>query len=563
MSEESLIEKRKLAARTAKLLSLKKRKLYEHNFFEFFKEAWKQSIDMGVPFADSWHYRYLCEYLTIIGAGKFHEYFPGKKGIIINVPPRTSKSNMLSIAFPVWKWINDPTARIMAISYGADLAIPLSLKRRDLIKSDWFRSNWGDKVRIKDDSDQKVRFDSTAGGYMIAGTPGGTITGIGGNLILIDDPLKASETNSKAAREGVNNFWDDALDSRLNDPSKDLYMVIMQRLHSKDLSGYLMDKEKDWWINVSIPMEAERDTEFIGPLSGKSYPFLKGELLGGKRFPAHTVASWRSKTRFWRSQMQQDPTRATGYIFNPDGWRYYDPTSMPDPPFQVMSVDCAYKSGKDNDQNAIHIYGAEGVNRWLLYRDTRIMNYTSLLDAIREAKKMFPKIAYILVEEAANGFAVIKQLRSEFPGVVGIKPEGSKESRAHSASADVESGNVFLPMNERVGWTQKFVDNFSDFAGDGSVEYDDDIDAMSQAVNWLRARYNGVMGYYDTLAKEDAPVATVVAMMANVARLDTPLSSTCSSCKRTVAVVNGSWQCDWCGCSGKYVPESPKGFPTR
>lgn len=526
---------------TQQQLLTAERNAYRSDFGQFFKAAWSE-LEPNVPFTDSPHYDLLFEYGQLIGSGEFKSLYPDKKGLIINIPPRTLKSITFNVALPAWVWTHSPHKRFLTISYGKDLAVSFSVKRRDLMRTRWYTSHFPE-VRIKEDADLKDRYDNDKTGYMVCGSPGAIATGYGGNIIIIDDLLKADEAFSKQSRESANKFFDNSLTSRRNNPAEDVYLIVCQRLHEADIVGHLLKTEPDEWVVIDIPMEAEDDRTYLFPLSNRKWIRKKGHTLLPERFTPSWIRSEKRRPRVWSGQYQQHPSPAGGFIFDPDRWGIYDPTVQVDPDFQIMSVDCAWKSAEENDLTAIHVYGVSGIKRWLLHRYTAHMNYIQQLESIREIRRTFPKISYVLIEEAANGYAVIKQLREEMTGVEAIKPEGGKESRAVAASAD--QSNVFLPMPEKETWVQhEWIDNFAHFTGEGSIEHDDDIDAFSQAMNWLRSRFWGT----EHLDKQYAEIQKAGSRNSGIEET-TP--GTCRACGQPAKVTGDGWACTVCKASGR------------
>jgi len=253
--------------------------------------------------------------------------------------------------------------------------------------------------------------------------------------------------------------------------------------------------------------------------------------------------------RVWSGQFQQKPSPPGGFIFNPDRWgasggvaSFWNPTgAIPDPEFQLITVDCARKSAAENDNTCVMAMGVNGSQRWILDIDMRVMTYNEQIDSIRTMRKKFPKVSYVLIEQAANGFAVIKQLQEEMTGIIPIDPEGGKESRAVAASADME--NTFWPDPARDPRIQSHIDNFANFAGEGSVEHDDDVDAYTQAINWLRMRFWG----QDHLDKAYAEIQRKPGEL----KLDTDAKELCPGCeKATVVRVGSEWHCTNCPSQG-------------
>lgn len=226
------------------------------DFGKFFRESWEQVMEPGTCLAPSWHYDFLAEWLTLVGNGEFRRQNPRRKGIVINIPPRTGKSLMCTAAFPAWLWTFNPEKKIMAISYGAELAIPLAVKRRQLIESPWYQRRFPN-VKMREDENLKQRQSNTKGGYFVAGTPGGTITGVGGDIIIVDDPLKADAAYSAVERKSANDFYDNTLRSRLNSPTEGVFVVVMQRLHEDDFTGHVLKSEPGEWEHVVVPLIEE------------------------------------------------------------------------------------------------------------------------------------------------------------------------------------------------------------------------------------------------------------------------------------------------------------------
>jgi predicted phage terminase large subunit-like protein len=529
----------------AQQVLIAERELYRSDFGAFFRAAWEESLEPRVPFTNSPHYDLLFEYAQAIGTGAFKELYPDKQGLIINIPPRTLKSLAFNVALPAWVWTHSPEKRFLTVSYGKDLAISFSVKRRDLMRTKWYQSHFPE-VKIKEDADLKDRYDNDKTGYMVCGSPGAISTGTGGNIIIIDDLLKADDAFSKLSRESANKFYDNALTSRRNNPAEDVYLIVCQRLHEGDIVGHLLKNEPDEWVVLDIPMEAEEERVYRFPITDRTWRRKVGHTLLPERFTPAWIKREKRRPRVWSGQYQQQPSPAGGFIFDPDRWGFYDPTAAKiDPETQLMSIDCAWKDAQENDLTAIHVYGVSGVKRWLLHRYTQHIGYVVLLDKVRELRKQFPKISYVLVEEAANGYAVIKQLSEEMTGIVPIKPEGGKVSRAIAASADMP--NVFIPMPERETWVQReWIDNFAHFTDEGSIEHDDDIDAYSQAMNWLRSRFWGTelldKQYDEVTRKENA-----------AAGIELAKPGTCRACGSPAAVDEsaGTWACSICKARGR------------
>jgi predicted phage terminase large subunit-like protein len=525
--------------RLRKLLVEKDRRELAANFHEFFKAAWDESIEPHTPFNDSWHYEYLCEWGQLIGSGQFKKLYPDKKGVMILIPPRTLKSNIFSVALNAWCWTHSPWKKFLCLSYGQDLATPLSQKTRNLVQSPWYQKRW--KLELREDANEKHKFDTTEGGYRFSS--GTVATGWGGNVIVCDDMLNAKYAYSKARRTAVNGFWDDALTTRRNNPATDVYLLVMQRLFATDLAGHLLAKEAEEWVKVEIPMEAEETKDYVFPISGKVHTRVKGDILVPTMNDRRYIAGEKKNPRKWTAQFQQDPSPPGGFIFDPDKWKLYKVKGRPDPEFQLMSVDTATKGKLENDKAAIQVWGVSGPDRWLLKRVHEHLGFTELCDRIEQVKREFPKVSYILVEAQSIGPGVVKVLGEKFPGFVLVTPKDDKYSRAMAASAAQASGNVYIPDPEDdVEMQAEWIDVFSQFQGDGSVEFDDEVDAYSQAMIWLADRFFGDP-HLDRLYEETMKGKNT----------DPQTGEECPGCHRKGTVVREgtSWICKGCGSSGR------------
>src|SRR5271166_5830033 len=227
----------------------------EEDLSVFFREAWKV-LEPGRELIWSWHYDLICEYLALIREGQFKRQFNSALGLIINVPPRTAKSTLITICFPVWCWLKYPERRFLCASYSGDLAVEHSVKRRDLILSAWFQQHFGDRFAMKSDANLKTAFDNNRTGQMIATSVGGTATGKGGDVLIIDDPVDPEQAASDVERAKANTWIDTTVRTRRNNPASDVMILVMQRLHEADPTGYVMNQHPGKWVHVKVPLES-------------------------------------------------------------------------------------------------------------------------------------------------------------------------------------------------------------------------------------------------------------------------------------------------------------------
>jgi predicted phage terminase large subunit-like protein len=476
-SLSSLLEQRRRLREVAQL---------ESSLSSFLRAAW-HVIEPEAELSWSDHYEYLSEWLELISSGQFKHLFPDKLGLIINVPPRTAKSSLITICWPVWTWLRFPSRRFLCVSYAEKLASDHSIKRRNLITSEWFQLRFSSRFSLKYDRNRIDHYDNDKTGYHIATSVGGTGTGFGGDICIADDLLNAEDAFSEASRDSTNRWIDSTFSTRLNNPATGVFVHVSQRLAYDDPTGHLLEQQPGRWIHIKLPLEAESEEEHTFPLTNRALYRKRGDVLQPERFTPTVIESLKRKPREWAGQYQQGPVPASGHIFHPDWWRYYKRSDrLPTFDEVAISVDCAFKSAAENDYVSIQKWGAVGSRSYLLECRTEHLGYTATKIAIKTMNVSGYRANYILIEDKANGSAVIEELsREDLVGacVVAVNPEGGKESRAFAASADVEAGNVYLP--EDAPWLSEFLRVHTNFP---AVKHDDWVDAATQFLNWRRTR---------------------------------------------------------------------------
>lgn len=464
---------------------------------EFIASGW-HVLEPGNPFVDGPHIKIIADYVQAIledweqsttSATRPPPLLP--QDHVINVPPGTMKSLIVSVFAPAWMWLRCPWWRAIYASSGDSVALRDSVKCRMLIDSEWYQTSFKPSWKWADDQNAKGNYKNTMGGFRMATTTARKITGERADFLGVDDPLDATdaESNSKAARDAVLFWWDQAFYNRVNDSVRSKRLVIMQRLHEDDLAGHL--KKSGTAVSLVLPMEFV--PERADPLDWRTIP---GELLFPARFPESVLAQERKRLGSWgySGQMQQDPVPAGGGMFPAAWWRFWTVgkhqaagarpqgcASLPPRALPLkfdsltMSVDCNFKDAATSDYVALEVWGRLGADSYLLHLFHERCGLVGTIAAIRAAHEAFPDIYSIVVEEAANGFAVVELLRSEIAGIIAVKPIGGKEARAAAIQPQIEAGNVFLP--EDASWTHDFIAEFSKFPKGSN---DDMVDACSQ-----------------------------------------------------------------------------------
>jgi hypothetical protein len=229
------------------------------------------TIDSGTRYLPNWHIDLIAEYLAAAERGEVTR-------LIINMPPRALKSICVSVAWPAWLLAHDPKRRILAASYASGIAIKHSIDCRQVLRTPWYQELFP-QTRMTEDQDEKSKFMTSARGFRLATSVGGTLTGEGGNFLIMDDPISPSQAMNRKKRDVANKWFEHTFASRLDDKKRGVIILVMQRLHPEDLSGYLL--EKGGWEQLSLPaLNNEKQVYRYGSIR-KIY--AEGELLHADR----------------------------------------------------------------------------------------------------------------------------------------------------------------------------------------------------------------------------------------------------------------------------------------
>ena len=277
---------------------------------------------------------------------------------------------------------------------------------------------------------------------------------------------------------------------RLNDPSRGAIVVVEQRTHDDDITGWLLKNEPGQWTHVVIPLEQEKERIYVYPRSGKVFVRPSGDVLQPARFPPEVIQSRRVHLRTFSTQDQQKPAPDEGEIFKREWWRYRDtPRDKYD---QIITTwDFAVEGNADSDYNCGICLGKIGADVDILDVFKKRISFPLQLQAFKDfAKKHFYATRH-LVEKKANGPAVVSFVHASVSGVIAVEPQGSKFQRADAATPECESGNVYLL---KAPWNLDFTESLAMFPNGAN---DDDVDAFAQGINWLREHVYcyGLLGY--------------------------------------------------------------------
>ena len=396
--------------------------------------------------------------------------------LVITTPPQHGKSQSITETLPSWYLGKHPDRHVIEISYNEDFAIKFGRKNRRKIEE------FGDEIfglHLTKDNNRAVEFETTEHGGMISRGVGTGVTGQPCQLMIIDDPVKnRKEAFSKSRRDLIYDEWLMSFKTRLAPHSK--VILIMTRWHEDDLAGRLLQEEKNLKL-LRFPCECEEEDSAIERALGRKIgDALCPEIGKGnawlKEYKEGLVSREGSMT--WNALFQGRPTAMEGNIIERDWWEYYD--ELPQINTWVMSVDAAFKDDDQSDFVAIQIWGKADHNIYLIDAVKKHLSFPDTIVEIRRLRGMYPECTTTLIEDRANGSAIIRMLRYEMTGVIPVQPIGSKMARVQAILGAIESGNVHLPKHKR--FTGDFVEECSAFP---NALHDDQVDAMSQALNRL------------------------------------------------------------------------------
>ena len=506
----------------SRLKDLEQAERLESSLIEFYKDAW-EVIDPA-PYVHGWHLEAIAEHLEAVSRGELRK-------LLITMPPRHSKSILTSVVWPAWTWCKEhedgfpligPQTKFLALSYSDTLTLDLALLQRRLVMSDWYQSRWGDRVQLTVDQEAKSKFDTSAGGTRISVSFQGTVTGRGGDIKIIDDPIKPDEAESEVVRDKVLRIYDGTLKSRITDPRINAEVVIMPRLAEKDLAGHILSTDFDF-EHLMLPAEFEPHRRYHTSLGWTDPRTEEGELLWPERFGKKELAQYRRDPYEWAGQWQQRPEIRGGAIIKRQYWRPYvvdKGGKIPACSYIVASLDPAYEQKASADPNGFTIWGVwydeRGHSRiialdaWSKRLDIqadrdlverqpqetypewvrRTREHWQLVEWVEYSCRRF-KVDRLLIENKASGKSVAQTLRalnkSQNWGTTLIDPKGQdKVARVWSVQHMFADGMIFMPVfsdGSPREWGQILEDEHAVFPK-GST--DDLVDSTSQALKHIR-----------------------------------------------------------------------------
>lgn len=467
-------------------IARQERESAEAHLKPFVRQAWEVSGEVS-NFLDNWHIELICEYLELVSTGELTR-------LILNIPTRYMKSYMVSIDWPCWEWLRIPTQKWMFAGYSNELSVKHSLIRRRILESGWYQGNWGSIIQMDPRHNQQDDFGNTTGGTMLATSMTGKATGLGGNRLIIDDPVDPEQAHSKVQRETANREFDQKFYTRLDDKIKGAIVIVMQRVHEEDLTGHVtgltdgdlnshLIKAGEWTV-LRLPAEAEETEEIKFPLHPEyNFERRKGDLLWPTREGPQQIANARRVMSWgYAGQYQQRPAAEAGNIILRSWLRHYDrlPSRFD---FWLQSWDMSFNDKETSAYVCGGVLALKGADVYLVDWIMERMDLPTTIRAVIAMSKKWPRCRIKLVEQAANGEAVVQTLKKKIPGLVLVPAKSSKESRLYAVQPMFEAGNVWFPSPDIRSDIKQAEDQLCTFP---ASTYKDFVDMLAHGLN----RYN-------------------------------------------------------------------------
>jgi predicted phage terminase large subunit-like protein len=436
---------------------------------QFVIGAWKY-VDPA-PFIGSWYLDAICEHLTALSLGKI-------RFLLINIPPRHSKSTICSVIWPVWGWLQKPDERFLSASYSLDLATRDNLKKRNLIDSQWFQERYGQSFTLATDTglmeftrepdfdlskeqNAKRFFMNDKLGYQMVTSVAASATGHGGSVLIIDDAHAADEAYGSADRDAATRWFRETWSNRMNDANHDKMMVIGQRIHEEDVSGIILSERPDW-VHLNLPAEFEPARKCFTSIGWEDPRTKEGELLCPERFNQETIARYKRDLGSigYAAQYQQSPAPSGGTQFNKKWFRYFTETEeayileTPEGTRSILkercrifsTVDLAISKKQTADFTVFSIWAVTPERDLVLIDMIRgHINNPDQLKQLRLLNLQYRGI-YFKIESTAYQVALVQQALIE--GVpcreYNTTGKGDKKARASMASIWMENGKIYF-----------------------------------------------------------------------------------------------------------------------
>jgi len=456
--------------------------LYRVSFGAFAYAAYAE-LHPNKPLVPNWHIKCICHHLQEMsrqlemGSSVNTEIRAVPNELVINLPPRSLKSFLVSIAWVAWMLGRNPDLQIMCASYSEDLSHKFSRDCRALMESRFYKRVFS--TRINPRKSTETEFETTRRGSRLATSIGATVTGRGADIFIIDDPTKSNDAHSAVALEAANEWFRAAALSRRNNPGKTLMLVVQQRLHTNDLSGFLIEHG---WGSLVMPAIATEEQDYA-IADGEVYHRTAKELLQPDWDNCNELEKIKIDigSRNFAAQYQQNPTPPDGNMIKAAWLRRYDKI-LPRNKFRsiILTCDPAGKADTKNDYTAMTLVGIDARELYLLHVER---GHWTVLEMQKRIKALAAQwdVTHIIIEDTASGMGLIQLLREQthLP-VIGQHSTDNKQTRLSRHEGRFEAGRIVLPTE--APWLADFENELLAFP---SGRYDDQVDALMLCLDWF------------------------------------------------------------------------------
>lgn len=432
-------------------------------------------------YAENWHHTVLADALDKVRTRKI-------KRLLVLMGPRMGKTQLTSRHFPAYLLGKNPNEQVIGCSYSAELAGSVNRDVQRIMMTPEYqdafpnvRLNERNVVTTARGELRNSRIFEVVGykGVYISAGINGPITGKGFTIGIVDDPIKnRQEAESKTFRDKTWDWWTSTFLTRgegaMSPYGDDAIVVTLTHWHRDDLAGRIMKHAKETgeeWTIIRFPAVLDEEPSANDPRS-------MGQALWSRKYNEKAMAAKKLAigSRDWNALYQCRPSSKEGTLFKKLYWRYFYPEALKKR-FQqvVISVDAAFKDLETSSYVVIQVWGIVDLERYLLHQVRDHLHITPTCDALKQVHREYPMANLYLIEDKANGPAIIHLLQKLIPGLVPRNPKGSKESRAQSVIAQIEAGHVHLPYG--APWLDDFLEELGDFP---HAPNDDQVDALVQ-----------------------------------------------------------------------------------
>lgn len=471
---------------------------------QFVEHAW-HVVEPELDFIPNWHVDAICEHLEWVAAGEIPR-------LAINIPPGHAKSVIVAVMWPAWMWHWRPGWRSIFGSYDQDLSTRDAVRSRMILTSPWYQGTFAPEWRFTSDQNVKGYYRNNRMGERMAVSVTGKSTGFRGHCVAVDDPINVKDRHSEqegGALDVAIDWWDRTMSSRLNDPRSGARVIVMQRLHERDLTGHAL--RAGGYVHLSLASEFDPKRRSVTVTkSGERWQDPRqhaGDLLFPELFTPEVLEQAKKDLGSWQyaAQHGQNPMPASGGIFQkgyflggevetPQGKkvvpdRSYRRAQLP-PVWNetIQSWDMAFKKTTDSDFVVGQVWSRLGADVYLRFERRGRMGFAESKTAIRDVSAQFEEAHTKLVEDKANGPAIIDELRTEIPGLIAVPNNDGVLAHAWTIQGFLEAGNIHLPHPSE--WPE--VDEWlAEVCGYPKAAHDDRVAAFTQAVLRLMRNARG------------------------------------------------------------------------